>query len=74
MTVVKCVRVSDLISDHAIIDIDLMIDKPGLHKKKVTYRKLQAINLDTLREDISQSDTVQSSADTLEDLVITNPD
>jgi hypothetical protein len=68
-SVVKCVRVSDLISDHAIIDIDLKIDKPGLPKKTVTYRKFRAINLDTLREDISQSDTVQSPANTLEDLV-----
>ena len=67
-TVMKCVTISDLISVHGIIDIDLMIDKQGLPKRNVTYCKTCAICLGTLREDTTQSKTVQSSIYTLDNL------
>ena len=49
----KCrVSVSDMISDHAILDIKLTLLKPGRPMIKSTYRKYRAIDMNLLRADI----------------------
>ena len=66
---IRDVAVSDMISDHAVIDIKLAISKPGLPQKKVTYRKYRAIDINQLRSDILESDLRVSPSPTLDNLV-----
>ena len=46
---------TDIISDNAIVDIKLAINKPGLLKKNVTYRKFRAIDITQLHSNILES-------------------
>jgi hypothetical protein len=66
---IRNVTITDIISDHAIVDIKLAISKPGLPKKKITYRKYRAIDITQLRTDILASDLVVTPHSTLENLV-----
>lgn len=67
--VVRDVAVTDMISDHAVINIKLAISKPGLPQKKVTYRKYRAIDINKLRSDILESELSVSPSPTLNNLV-----
>jgi exonuclease III len=63
------VAVSDMISDHAIVDIKLAVSKPGRPKKKVSYRKYRAIDINQLRTDILECDLTVSPSSALDQLV-----
>ena len=65
-----CVTVSDMISDHAIVDIKLTVLKPGRPRKTFSYRKYRAIDMNLLRNDILTSDL--PSLDILVDLYDTS--
>ena len=67
--VIGDVAVSDMISDHAIVDIKLAVSKPGRSKKKVSYRKYRAININQLRTDILECDLTVSPSSALDQLV-----
>ena len=63
---IRNVTITDIISDHVIVEIKLAITKPGLPKKKITYRKYRAIDITQLRTDIMASDLVVTPHSTLE--------
>jgi len=54
------VAVSDMISGHATVDINLAVVKSGRHKKEVSYRKYCAIDINQLRTDILECDLTVS--------------
>ena len=49
---VRNVTVTHMIFDHVIVDIKLAINKPGLPKEKVIFRKYRAIDITQLTIDI----------------------
>ena len=69
---IRNATITDIISDHATVDIKLAINKPGLPKKKITYRKYRAIAIIQLLTEILASDLVVISHSTLENLVKQN--
>ena len=67
---VRNISVTDMISNHIIVDIKLLdINKPGMPKKSVTYRKYRAINITQLAPEILKSKLVVTPHSTLENLV-----
>ena len=58
-----------MISDHAIVDITLAISKPGLPKKKITYRKYRTIYITQLHTEILEFVLVISAYSTLDNLI-----
>ena len=63
------VTVSDMISDHAIVYTKLTVLKPGRPRKKFSYRKYRAIDMNLLRNDILTSDFTSSDTTSLDILV-----
>lgn len=51
-----------IISDHSAIHFHLKLKKPGFVRKQIQYRKVKAINMDSFKMDIQQSDLVQNPA------------
>ena len=63
------VPVSDyFISDHCSLLCDLTVGKPTLPTKLISYRKIKAIDLQVLCEEMSTTKLCQDSPNTLNDL------
>ena len=64
--------ISWYISDHATVLCSICCDKPPLPVWKVSYRKLQSVNLVSLNdhEDLATSELSQNPSDDLQDLVL----
>ena len=58
-----------IISDHFAVHCDLGVQKPKFSKKKVTFRKLRSIDIDSLYEDIGNSNPSHNSHHDLNTLV-----
>ena len=50
------VAVSDMVSDNAIVDIKLAVNKPSRPIKKASHRKYRVIGINELRTDILECD------------------
>ena len=57
------------ISDHAAVLCSIHSDKPSLTVRKVSYRKLKSVNVDSLNEDLATSELCQNPSDDLQELV-----
>ena len=53
------------ISDHASLLCKLLQDKPAVTTKKVTYRRLKSVDLDSLKADLAASGLCQEQSDEL---------
>ena len=62
-------RVDRFISDHASILCSLRSSAPSFTTKIVSYRKLKAINIELLNDDLSNTDLCQNPPSVLDDLV-----
>ena len=58
-----------LFSDHITVVCDLTLGKPSPMLKKLSYRKIKAIDREKLRQDLSTSELCQDSPVALNDLV-----
>ena len=67
-------RVGRFISDHAAVLCSIHSTKPSLTARKVSYRKLKSVNIDSLNEDLATSELCQNSSDDLEELVTSDND
>ena len=67
-SLVSNVVVSDYISDHAMIKCEVETSITLTHKLTVTYRRYHKINMDTLRNDLSNCSFVACLGDTAEKL------
>ena len=56
-------------SDHSPVMFNIPVAKPPLPKKTIKFRRLKAIDQDTLRADILNSDLVKTPKDNLTELV-----
>jgi hypothetical protein len=56
-------------SDHFPICFSIKIRKPPIVERTITYRKINAINIDAFREDVGKSSLLQHPHDNLDDLV-----
>ena len=64
------IPVSDyFFSDHCSLLSDLTVGKPPLPIKSISYRKIKAIDMQVLCEEISTTKLCQNSPNTLNDLV-----
>ena len=62
-------RISRYISDHETVLCSICCDKPPLSVRKVSYRKLQSVNVASLNEDLATSELCQNPSDGLQELV-----
>ena len=58
-------RIIWYISDHATVLCSIRCDKPPLSVRKVSYRKLQSVNVVSLNEDLAISELCQNPSDDL---------
>ena len=69
-TIIRSQPVADcFLSDHATVICDLNLSKAPITSKRVSYRKLRAIDLDSLKEDLRSSRLCESPPVNLEDLI-----
>ena len=62
-------RISRYISHHATVLCSVRCDKPPLSVRRVSYRKLQSVNVVSLNEDLATSELWQNPSDDLQELV-----
>lgn len=67
---IQTTPVSDyLFSDHFSVLCNLTFRKPAMSVKKVSYRKIKSINMNTFKDDLRQSDLVCAPPQEINDLV-----
>ena len=57
-------RVCPYFSDHAAVHCDININKPAFRAKKISYRKVKAVDMDCLKRDLALSDLYKSGQHT----------
>ena len=58
-----------MVSDHLSVMCSLKTKKPPVNVKKVVYRKLKSIDIETFQNDLRNSNLILNSADSLDNLV-----
>ena len=60
---VTSVEIRDpMLSDHSAVHCKLRPKKPPLERKKISYRKLRSINMNSFNDDLKQSDLLKTNA------------
>ena len=62
-------HISRYFSDHATVLCSIRSDKPPLSVQKVSYQKLQSVNVVSLNEDLATSELCQNPSDDLQEVV-----
>jgi len=57
-----------IISDHSVITLQIPGKQGKTSKKKISYRKMDSIDMSTLRQDLAASSFVTSPSDDVEEL------